>query len=234
MDSSVSSAVAGGFLKGLLMGLKAAWPLWVLIALIVLGKLAWRAYEMQRLARSGLDDIDRMDGKVFEKYLEAVFRKRGYKVLRTRYVGDYGADLVIEKDGLKTVVQAKRHKGKVGVKAVQEVVASKGYYDCDRAMVVTNSLYTDQARELAKANGVELWDRDDLIRELLAADAKHALQAEVQIPAVNTAGQSNHEDKAVCAVCGKAVSEKVKAYCLTHTERFKGQIYCYEHQKTIT
>ncbi|GEN46645.1 nuclease-related domain-containing protein [Alkalibacillus haloalkaliphilus] len=37
-------------------------------------------------------------------------------------------------------------------------------------------------------------------------------------------------EKATCIVCSKAVSEKVKAYCLSQ-KKFNGKIYCYEHQK---
>lgn len=33
-----------------------------------------------------------------------------------------------------------------------------------------------------------------------------------------------------CKVCNKPVSDKVKSFCLSNS-RFKGQIYCYEHQK---
>jgi hypothetical protein len=37
--------------------------------------------------------------------------------------------------------------------------------------------------------------------------------------------------KATCKTCGKEVSEKVKAFCLSNKERFKGNVYCFEHQK---
>lgn len=37
--------------------------------------------------------------------------------------------------------------------------------------------------------------------------------------------------KSNCAICGKSVSEKVETYCLTNKEKFKGKIYCFEHQK---
>jgi len=47
--------------------------------------------------------------------------------------------------------------------------------------------------------------------------------------------KSESKDKLInstnCATCGKSVSEKVKSYCLTNKERFKGNVYCYEHQK---
>ena len=42
----------------------------------------------------------------------------------------------------------------------------KGYYDCTIARVVTSIAFTDQVRALAWKNGVELWDRDDLITAL--------------------------------------------------------------------
>ena len=167
--NDLSSMILKAFGEGLLIGLIAVWPIFALIALVVVAKFIYRCYEYRRLAASGILDIDKMDGRTFEKYLEVLFKKLGYKVLRTRYVGDYGADLVTEKNGIKTIIQAKRYKGKVGVKAVHEAVAAKGYYDCTKSMVVTNSQYTKQAIKLARANGVILWDRQDLIKALLAA-----------------------------------------------------------------
>jgi hypothetical protein len=42
---------------------------------------------------------------------------------------------------------------------------------------------------------------------------------------------STSEEK--CVMCGKPVPEKVKAYCLSNQAKFKGNIYCFEHQKTM-
>jgi restriction system protein len=143
------------------------WYVWLVLALILIGRLIFYLLEKQKLARSGIVDIDKMDGKTFEKYLKVFFEKLGYKVERTKYIGDYGADLVTTKNGVKMVIQAKRYKNKVGIKAVQEAVASKGYYNCDKAMVVTNSYFTNQAKTLASRNKVELWDRKILVKRLL-------------------------------------------------------------------
>ena len=86
---------------------------------------------------------------------------------RTKYIGDYGADLVTTNNGAKMVIQAKWYNNKVGIKAVKEAVASKGYYNCDKAMVVTNSYFTNKAKTLASRNKVELWDRKILVKHLL-------------------------------------------------------------------
>lgn len=229
--------------KAIFEGLYAIWPIWVMIGIAFAAKLAYRIWEQKRLAESGIDQIDQMDGKNFEKYLEVLFVKLGYKVERTQYIGDYGADLITQKNGIKTVIQAKRYKKKVGIKAVQEAVAAKGKYACSKAMVVTNSFYTKQAVELAKANQVELWNRDDLVKALLSVKDKPApgptiTPAAIEPVKVATIDQtpkqelpSQESEHSVCAHCGKEVTDKVRQYCLDHSDRFSGQIYCYEHQR---
>jgi restriction system protein len=132
------------------------------------GKVAWRIYELRRLSRSGIAEVDRMDGTTFEVFLTTLFRRLGYGVEHTGRRGDYGADLVVTKDGQRIAVQAKRWTKTVGVKAVQEAVASKGIYKCADALVVANRSFRRQARTLAEANHVKLWDRDVLMAKLLA------------------------------------------------------------------
>jgi restriction system protein len=153
--------------KAFLTGLAQMWYVWLILGLVLIGKLVFYLLEQQKLMKSGVADIDKMDGKTFEKYLKVLFEKLGYNVERTRYIRDYGADLVTTHNEVKTVIQAKRYKSRVGVKAIQEAVAAKGYYSCDKAMVVTNSYFTNQAKTLASRNKVELWDRKILVKNLL-------------------------------------------------------------------
>ena len=176
-----------------------------------------------------------MDGKAFEEFLEVLFGKLGYKVERTRYVGDYGADLITQKDGVKTVIQAKRYGKAVGIKAVQEAVAAKRMYGCTEAMVVTNSTFTRTAGELARANRVVLWDRDRLVEMLLSVrGGSGAMQQAPQPPAAQLPLPNTLTSVSpACATCGVQVSEKVQQYCTAHSERFSGAIYCFEHQKMI-
>lgn len=145
-------------LGGVLCGLSIGIPVWM------------KMEEEERLKRSGIDEIDKMDGRDFEKWLELFFARKGYKVTRTPYQGDWGADLILQDpdQASKIAVQAKRWKGMVGVEAVQQIAAARSHYGCHKAMVVTNAFFTDAARKLAQSNHVELWDRDRLVREILA------------------------------------------------------------------
>lgn len=115
----------------------------------------------QRVIKSGIRSIDRMDGHQFEYFLAQLFKELGYRsVKETKRSNDFGADLVVKKEK-KMVVQAKRYgyNNRVGIEAVQQVFAAKPFYQAQESWVVTNSFYTSSARKLAHACGVRLFDR---------------------------------------------------------------------------
>lgn len=118
----------------------------------------------QKLKASGIHDVDTMDGFQFEYYLVELFKSHNYSARKTPNNNDFGADLLLKKDGKKIVVQAKRYKNNVGIKAVQEIIGAKSYYKAQEAWVVTNSEYTKSAIELARKSNVRLIDRYDLIK----------------------------------------------------------------------
>lgn len=114
-------------------------------------------------ALSKLAEIDEMDGYKFEEFMKQVYEQLGYSVHHTPKSGDQGADLILtSKKRTRIAVQVKRYSGKVSNSAVQEVVAAKGFYKCTEGIVVTNSYFTDSAKKLAKANFIDLVDRNEL------------------------------------------------------------------------
>lgn len=222
------------------------WPLWLVFGAIIVAKALYFLYTQRRLARSGIRDIDAMDGPTFERYLATMFRRLGYNVeLVGSSRGDYGGDLVIRKNGTRTVVQAKRYGAKkVGIKAVQEAHTAKAMYDCARAMVVTNTAFSEQAKKTARKNDVELWSRDELVASLLKArrTAQPVERAPEVVPirgateplaAPATLPSDAEEGEASCARCGVVVSERVRDYCRANARRFGGLVYCYRHQRSF-
>lgn len=174
MSLSEGLDLYGQVFYGMWLMLVEFWPIWLLLITPNLLRFAYGLYRKRRLARAGMGDIDQMDGKSFELYLETLFKRQGYTVKLTPYRGDYGADLIISKEGRRTAVQAKRYKSKVGVKAVQEIAAARSHYECDDALVVTNNGFTAQAIKLAKSNNVRLWNRDDLAGAILSLSKEQA------------------------------------------------------------
>lgn len=124
-------------------------------------------YEQKFDMQKGLYFIDSMKGQDFEYWCADFLRKTGYEnVVVTKGSGDKGVDVTAEKDGTRYAIQCKRYESKLGLKPIQEVFAGLNVYGCDIGAVMTNSYFTSQAVELANANGVLLWDKDEIKRML--------------------------------------------------------------------
>ena len=109
--------------------------------------------------------VARMSGVEFERYVGKKLREHGFTdVDYTPVSGDFGVDILAERNGRLYAFQCKRFSGSVGVKAVQEVNTGKAHYNADYAIVVTNSRYTPSAQELAQDSGVYLWNLETLDR----------------------------------------------------------------------
>lgn len=152
-----------------------AW-LWALAAFLIEGiiiYLLYLGYRQYKLSKAGIREIDAMSGEQFEKRLVSLFQQLGYHVehfSETHRGNEYGIDLILEKDGQKTAVQAKRYgyKQKVDNTSVEKLVAAKALFNCDHALVVTNSKFTDNACYAAEKLGVELWNRNLLVEKILS------------------------------------------------------------------
>lgn len=132
--------------------------------------------------KSGIHEVDEMDGFQFEEYIALLLKSRGYRARVTQFRNDFGADLILTKDGVKTVVQVKRYASNVGIKAVQEIIGAIKYYKADQSMVLTNSYYTKAAIELARTNNVQLINRDQLVNMLLEQNNDHVKEKVHNIP----------------------------------------------------
>lgn len=128
-----------------------------------------RAY-LKAVSKSGINDIDEMKGYQFEDFLLTLFKKKGFTVIQTKASGDFGADLILQRNEKRVVVQAKRYTKKVGIRAVQEAVSALAIYGAKEAWVVTNNYFTDAAVQLAKANSVKLINRDDLMNLIITSN----------------------------------------------------------------
>ncbi len=118
---------------------------------------------------SGIN-FDFLSGAEFEAYCAELLSHVGYeRIFCTPLSCDQGVDLTAFKNKCKYAIQCKRYKYPVGNKAIQEVVAGMKMYDCQKAIVITNSNFTSAAISLARANNVELIDRKGLFKLLQAA-----------------------------------------------------------------
>ena len=112
-------------------------------------------------------DFDDMDGFEFEELTCDILVANGFEIAQnTQNSGDFGVDVIAERDGVIYAIQCKRYSGPVGIDAVQQVYAGRDFYECNVAVVLTNSYFSRAAQRLADKIGVVLWDRD-MFKELL-------------------------------------------------------------------
>lgn len=116
-------------------------------------------------------DFDIMTGLEFEEFCAEILKKNGYEnVLVTKGSGDQGVDIIAYRDGVKYGFQCKCYSSDIGNKAVQEIYAGKAYYQCHVGIVLTNRQFTPAAIDLAKKNGIVLWDRSKLLELIEKAE----------------------------------------------------------------
>ena len=104
--------------------------------------------------------MDDMEGHEFEYFCADLLRDNGFtEVEVTRGSGDYGVDILAQKDGITYAVQCKCHTDPIGIRAVQEVYAGRDYYDRMVGAVMTNQYFTSAAVQAADKLKILLWDR---------------------------------------------------------------------------
>lgn len=109
-----------------------------------------------------LSGVDAMDGLDFEKYVANLLKQQGYSNVSLTEQYDYGVDIIATKNGVRWGIQVKRYWGLVKAEAVRQVVTGLRVYGCDRAMVVTNSVFSRVAAQLANSNECVLIDCNDM------------------------------------------------------------------------
>ena len=138
---------------------------WIIgiLAVLVLAAAAGVVLCRRFRKRYSDDELDEMEGLDFEYYCAELLRNRGFiEVEVTKSSGDYGIDILAEKEGVTYAIQCKRYNAPVGVKAVQEAYAGRDFYDRMVGCVLTNQYFTQPAVDAAQKLKILLWDRDYL------------------------------------------------------------------------
>lgn len=156
------------------------WGLWITITITILAWLIFalrltRTIIQNRLLRqAGIHQIDQLTPFEFENWVTRFFQAQGYRAYTTQKSGDYGIDVIAEKDHQKIAIQVKKYNQPVGIKAVQEAISGANYYDCHEAWVITSAdKFTTAAHNLANKSRVKLITRSDLSTMYLKFKKSH-------------------------------------------------------------
>lgn len=126
--------------------------------------------------RSRFQEIETSE---FEDFIAYLFKKNGYSLIQASYSSDFGADLIVKREGIKTAILIKRYfkLHRVGVNDIELISGAQEYYQCDQGLVITTSSFTPQAKNAARESRIILWDWDRLLKGIADTflDSKHPL-----------------------------------------------------------
>ena len=141
----------------------------------------------------------------FEAVCEALFAQAGYTTRTQSHGADGGVDIWLytaDTDKPVAVVQCKHWQGKpVGVKEIREFFGVMASHKLQRGIYTTTSIYTEDARQFATANGIAAMDG----AALLTMIAKCTPEQQQALLAVAYEGEYW---KPTCASCGVKMLER--------------------------
>jgi restriction endonuclease/uncharacterized protein DUF4124 len=143
-----------------------------LVAVLIVLVYSLRSYlrlegpreKQRRLRALELLNIDSIDEAEFERYVRELLAHRGFKVVKTGDSINLGVDFIAQKNNLRYAIQIVQKTGSVSRVAVSDADREKHHYGCERAMVITNGYFTQDAMELSLSKGCDLVDRDTLAK----------------------------------------------------------------------
>lgn len=129
----------------------------VLLAVVMWNRRRTRtAAYRAALLECGIRDPMQLSPIEFEDFCALLLDRHGWDVKTTKRTGDYGADIVATRAGVRMVVQCKRYAKAVGVSAVQEAHAALSFYGAQRSAVMATRGFTKAAQSLASSTGTAL------------------------------------------------------------------------------
>ncbi|MCD7098437.1 restriction endonuclease [Stenotrophomonas sp. MMGLT7] len=115
--------------------------------------------------RTTLESLSAGGWRQFELLVGEAFRCQGYIVEETGLGGaDGGIDLILRKDGRRTLVQCKQWKRQqVGVSVVREMAGLLAHHQADAVKIVCIGRYTHDAERFAQGKPIELIGGEQLL-----------------------------------------------------------------------
>lgn len=198
---------------------------WLLLAICWMAALCsfLRARQRRRLldTRTDLDSLAAGGWRQFERLVGEAFRRQGYAVEETGLGGaDGGIDLILRKDGRRTLVQCKQWKRQqVGVSVVREMAGLLAHHQAHAVKIVCIGSYTKEAERFTQGKPIQLIGGGQLLEMIQAVQRKGTSQPALRprIEPVIVPAAASTASEPTCPRCGSALVQR--------TNRLTGQAF---------
>ncbi|WP_434212598.1 restriction endonuclease [[Pseudomonas] boreopolis] len=177
--SRQDGVLAQGFAQSGAMFAPVAWMLLGLCWMAALASfLGARRRRRMLEACTTLESMAAGGWRQFERLVGEAFRRQGYTVEETGLGGaDGGIDLILRKEGLRTLVQCKQWKRRlVGVNVVREMAGLLVHHQADAVKIVCIGSFTKEAGHFARGKPIELIGGERLLEMIQAVQRSGAAQ----------------------------------------------------------
>ncbi|ALS96394.1 restriction endonuclease [Xanthomonas oryzae] len=177
--------------------------------------------------RASLESLAAGGWRQFEQLVADAFRRQGYSVEETGQGGpDGGIDLILRKDGRRTLVQCKQWKRQeVGVSVVREMAGLLAHHRADAVKIVCSGSYTKDAERFAQGKPIALIGGEQLlgmIRAVQPAVAAQPVPLAARVEPVFASIESTASATIAtqsCPRCGSALVQRTNRHT---SEKFLG------------
>ncbi|NIJ86278.1 restriction system protein [Xanthomonas arboricola] len=161
--------------------------------------------------RTSLESLAAGGWRQFELLVGEAFRRQGYSVEETGLGGaDGGIDLILRKDGRRTLVQCKQWKRQqVGVSVVREMYGLLAHHQAHAVKIACIGTYTKDAERFSHGKSIDLIGGEKLLEMIRAvqlhttSQPTHARAEPVFATAASTAAVAPS-----CSRCGSALVQR--------------------------
>ncbi|MDQ1120809.1 MULTISPECIES: restriction endonuclease [Pseudoxanthomonas] len=171
--------LAQGFYQG--VGTMLSPLAWMVLAICWIGAMASFIGSRHRRklldTRTDLESLSQGGWRQFELLVGEAFRRQGYIVEETGLGGaDGGIDLILRKDGRRTLVQCKQWKRqRIGVSVVREMAGLLAHHQAHAVKIVCIGTYTKDAERFSHGKPIELIGGPQLLQMIRAAQQDAAV-----------------------------------------------------------
>lgn len=104
-----------------------------------------------------------MNGRTFEKEINDLFLRRGYKTKLCKGGGDGGVDIIALKDKTRIAIQCKAHAKKISPSIARDLLGTISANGFSKGYLITLNGGTNGTIDFCKNNGLILWDIKDIL-----------------------------------------------------------------------
>ncbi|MBD7996461.1 restriction endonuclease [Arthrobacter sp. Sa2CUA1] len=111
----------------------------------------------------------------YESQIAAHFANLGYRTQQTAISGDYGVDVFAENADERLAIQIKMYgtSRRVNRQMVMELHGAKDFFDCHRAVLVTDGHCLPDALEVAEKLGIQVLTMPAIMSDIAATDTHY-------------------------------------------------------------